>query len=1406
MKDTSLKPSISVIIPTFNRADLLCEALKSLTKQSIPKDEFEVVVIDDGSSDNTEDVCRGFEKSLNIIYNKQINSGIAAAKNLGIFMSSSPLLFFFDDDDVADANLLAEHIRTHRLHPEENTAVLGYTTWHPSLKITPLMHYVTDVGGFLFSCEHLKDKQELDFTYFWGGRSSCKRSFLVRNGVFNQQFTFGSEDIELGYRLSKFGLRVVFNRKAISYMIRPLTFDQFCTRCVKQGRSQYHFGKMHPDPVITSYCMLEDAEEKWAYARQFVEEKAQKARELEKKLERGVPKANKKELQNQLWSLYRWIFTVLKLKGIVEEKEKDQGARATDNLSFPAMLADVPRKDLDILRSRLDERPQIRHGRGNVLIIDPLLPMYDRASGSLRLFEIIKALIRMGFGITYIARSSDHAETYVPILQRMGVEVYAGDPTALQAYWPDVIAPYLDVEKILRSKTFDFVILSFWHIAEHYLPLVRKHSPNSTVIIDTVDIHFLREFREAEMKKDRSLMETARRNKERELAIYQEADRIWVVTEDDREAIKHLVKPTIDVVPNIHKHVHETKEFSNTSGLLFVGNFNHRPNIDAVQFLHEKILPHIRKHLPDVKVYIVGNNPPETIRKLNSDLFVVTGYVEDLGPYLRKSRISINPLTYGAGMKGKIGEALSWGLPVVTTTIGAEGMDLEDREHAMIADDPKEFAKRVVELYHDKHLWEKLSRNGKSLVEQRWSPGAIQRRIESSLLNCVRFNEDEVSLAFPSTTPEQIEKLASIHASVEIIGDTIVVINRGELRKDSAKLFKLVKKHENSSRKPLFLVTETDSPHLARWNKALSQCKGGLIVLVGHDVNHADLQTINSLVSFAHEHPDIDMVVTKTIPVPFEENARHSNSTASITCDAGTPADTAEDKDDKCSIMILRPSALKAIGGFDTRFHDIGLAWYDYLIRAHIKGCRVWSIKDSGPAILLPAPNIPDCPDRDLFLEKWSRLVSGSEDADHAVNDLLSINDPLSLFISLGATKEDSPRGSDQGDTDESDVEKQQSGDVSALTSIIILCYNGLHLTRMCLESIEKFTPEPHEIILVDNGSKDGTTDFLKGYAEKHSHVKLIMNTENKGYAAGNNQAISMAQGSYIVLLNNDVVVTEGWLGRMIDHMGSHKDIGMVGPVTNSVSGIQLIPNVPYGNNLEQMHKFARELSQRNRGRTEPSLRLVGYCLLVKKEVLDIVGGLDEGYKTGNFEDDDLCLRSSIAGYRNIVAKDVFVHHFGSMTFKENAIDHSKTMDENRAYFLRKWEGLVEMLENNIFKVSIDTAKRIQRLNEWGEKAYGDGDILRALRIFERALHLDPKNTTTLNNIGVIHWELGKKDEAIGIFQHVLRIDPNNLDAQSNIRNAMKGADIEFKETPAPDTIITPRTTGAVPATREILP
>ena len=240
------------------------------------------------------------------------------------------------------------------------------------------------------------------------------------------------------------------------------------------------------------------------------------------------------------------------------------------------------------------------------------------------------------------------------------------------------------------------------------------------------------------------------------------------------------------------------------------------------------------------------------------------------------------------------------------------------------------------------------------------------------------------------------------------------------------------------------------------------------------------------------------------------------------------------------------------------------------------------------------------------------------------------------------------------------------------LVSVIILTRNQLAHTKACLQSIEQNTPLPYELIVVDNGSSDGTIPYLRQYALAHANTQVIANASNRGFAAGNNQGLALASGRHVLLLNNDTVVTAGWLERLLAVFEQHPEVGLVGPMSNYVSGPQLIPAVPH-HSAAALDAFAARWATEHAGESVPVTRLVGFCLLIRREVIERIGGLDERFGTGNFEDDDFCLRAARAGFEARIACDVLVHHAGSQTFKGENLDYRQSMQHNWELFKAKW-------------------------------------------------------------------------------------------------------------------------------------
>ena len=238
----------------------------------------------------------------------------------------------------------------------------------------------------------------------------------------------------------------------------------------------------------------------------------------------------------------------------------------------------------------------------------------------------------------------------------------------------------------------------------------------------------------------------------------------------------------------------------------------------------------------------------------------------------------------------------------------------------------------------------------------------------------------------------------------------------------------------------------------------------------------------------------------------------------------------------------------------------------------------------------------------------------------------------------------------------------------------------------------------PWELIAIDNGSTDGTGVYLAGVRDVASvPFTIISNPENIGFPAAINQGLKVARGEYLVLLNNDVVVTDGWLSQLIalaekdgkdqfnhrahrDHgeensgrrakseAGKETSIGLAGPMSNYASPPQLVENVPY-TNLDEMQAFARRWRDERRGQWFTRAKLSGFCLLMKRAVYEAVGGLDKQFGLGLFDDDDLAKRARRAGFELAVAHDLFVHHFGSRTFQGNGIDAERLLKENSGKF-----------------------------------------------------------------------------------------------------------------------------------------
>lgn len=353
------------------------------------------------------------------------------------------------------------------------------------------------------------------------------------------------------------------------------------------------------------------------------------------------------------------------------------------------------------------------------LVCAPLMPEFDREGGSRRVFHLIEFLLRAGWSVSYIAHNATNGERYARVLRQMGVATYAGEASAFVNYTGDI-------DQVIANGKFDLAILVFWNIAEHYLPTLRALSPNTRIIVDSIDLHFLRNARKL-IREDASdghlgpLDSAYGSELVRELNVYAAADAVMTVSEKEADLIRNFL-PEHDMyvsVPLMEDLPQSAVPFDDRKGMLFVGNYRHPPNVEAMQHFCEEIVPRIDDDvLAAHPLYIVGNGLEEIMDELpnEDDRIQLIGWVPSVLPYLQQARVSVVPLLHGAGTKTKLIQSLMVGTPSVSTTIGIEGLDVRDHEHVLVADDPTSFARAITQLLTDAVVWAGLARQGRTQI------------------------------------------------------------------------------------------------------------------------------------------------------------------------------------------------------------------------------------------------------------------------------------------------------------------------------------------------------------------------------------------------------------------------------------------------------------------------------------------------------------------------------------------------------------------------------------------------------------------------------------------------------------------------------------------------------------------
>lgn len=424
--------------------------------------------------------------------------------------------------------------------------------------------------------------------------------------------------------------------------------------------------------------------------------------------------------QKGLRVIYQPLSQVVHFEGVSSGTDITQGVKryqAVNKETFltkwASQLASAG-EPADFAKQIVDRQP-----RGRVLVFDAETPRPDKDSGSVTAFHCMRILCSLGMRVTFVPQNLLWCNKHSRELQRFGVEV--------------VYTPYASNSRqyvLDNAGDFDIIMLSRAPIGGEIINEVRSKYPNLPIIFDTVDVHHLRMFRQYDLEQDWSLWENAARMKDVELNAIRKADVTVLVSKAEAEYLNYEIGPFPHVVlPLIYEPYEPRTQFNGRKDVAFIGGFRHTPNVDAVEYLVNEIWPLFRQKKTGAKLHIIGSHMPKEFARFACEDIVPVGYIEHLEPYMESVRVSVAPLRYGAGVKGKVGNSLRMGVPVVGTPIAVEGMELIPDLHVKVGSTADQLASAMADLYRDEAKWMRISDAGRKQVMKLFGTDAARQTL-----------------------------------------------------------------------------------------------------------------------------------------------------------------------------------------------------------------------------------------------------------------------------------------------------------------------------------------------------------------------------------------------------------------------------------------------------------------------------------------------------------------------------------------------------------------------------------------------------------------------------------------------------------------------------------------------------
>jgi glycosyltransferase involved in cell wall biosynthesis len=371
--------------------------------------------------------------------------------------------------------------------------------------------------------------------------------------------------------------------------------------------------------------------------------------------------------------------------------------------------------------------PETAKDRGialRALVIDAEVPQPDKDAGSYAAIQEMSLLQTLGLKLTFVPQNLAYLGNYTEALQRRGIEC---------AYAPFIAS----VEDLIqrRGREFDVYYITRYSVAERYIHLIRSVAPNAKILFCNADLHFLREMRHAIANGDKALLAKSVQTREAELAVMRHVDVTLSYTEVEQAVIlsHNLDSSKVARCPWVIEVPERVPGFRTRKAIAFLGNFRHPPNAEAVTFFAKDVMPLLAKRLPGVTFHVYGSNAPAALKELASETVRIEGYIPKTSDAYDTCRIFVAPLRSGAGIKGKVIDALAHGAPTVLSPLAAEGIGIRHGKEALIADKPEEWVNAIAEIYDDEKRWCAISEAARSFAGEQYSAARGLRLMRSAL-------------------------------------------------------------------------------------------------------------------------------------------------------------------------------------------------------------------------------------------------------------------------------------------------------------------------------------------------------------------------------------------------------------------------------------------------------------------------------------------------------------------------------------------------------------------------------------------------------------------------------------------------------------------------------------------------